>query len=329
MTIVLSRMIPGVVVLLAAASATLAGLQAPTTTGAPPPVGDVVTPDGIRLHYEINGKGPTIVVLHGGPGLSSSYLAPNLERLAGHFRLISYDQRGSGRSTVVTDPAKLSRDHHVDDVDAVRRRFGLDKVVLLGHSWGAAPAAFYARAHSDRVAAVILLDPIPARSAPWMNQFGTNLRRWMDEATSKQVAALAAARRGASDPAAACRAYWAVFIRGYMADPNDTAMLGRMRGDVCDAPPEAIANGGVVYSAALGSNGWDWREDFHGTDVPVLIVHGDKDPIPLASADEWAKAFPRATLLPIEGAGHFPFVEQPEALLRAIQPFVTAHPPSR
>ncbi|MGE0359290.1 MAG: alpha/beta fold hydrolase [Vicinamibacterales bacterium] len=54
-----------------------------------------------------------------------------------------------------------------------------------------------------------------------------------------------------------------------------------------------------------------------------------KDPIPLASASEWERAFPRATLLPIAGAGHFPFVEQPHALLRAVQPFVGAHPPSR
>ena len=211
----------------------------------------------------------------------------------------------------------------------MRRQFGLDKVVLLGHSWGAAPAAFYARAHPGRVAAVILIGPIPARSDPWMDQFGMNLRRWMDEATSRQVAALAAARRGASDPVAACRAYWAVFMRGYMADPNDKGMLGRVRGDVCHAPPEAIVNTGVVYSAALGSKGWDWREQFRGTDVPVLILHGDKDPIPLASAQEWQKAFPRATLLPVAGAGHFPYIEQPQAVLRAIQPFVTAHPPSR
>ena len=325
----MSRTITGVVVLLAATATTMAGLQLPATAVDPPPVGEVGTPDGIRLHYEIKGKGPTIVVLHGGPGMSSAYLAPNLDVLAAHYRLINYDQRGGGRSTVVTDPARLSRNHHVEDVEAVRRQFGLDKVLLLGHSWGAAPAAFYAKAHPDRVAAVILLDPIPARSDPWIGQFGTNLGRWMDEATSKQVAALAAARRGASDPVAACRAYWAVFIRGYMADPNDKAVLGRMRGDVCDAPPEAIANTGVVSSAALGSNGWDWREEFRGTEVPVLIVHGDKDPIPMASAQEWQKAFPRATLQSVAGAGHFPYIEQPQAVLRAIQPFVTAHPPSR
>ena len=46
------------------------------------------------------------------------------------------------------------------------------------------------------------------------------------------------------------------------------------------------------------------------------------------SSTEWEKAFPRATLLPVAGGGHFPFIEQPQAFLRAIQPFVTAHPPS-
>ena len=80
----MSRMIPGVVVLLVAASVTMAGLQIPATVD-PPPVGQVVTPDGVRLHYEISGKGPTIVVVHGGPGLSSSYLAPNLDVLAAHY----------------------------------------------------------------------------------------------------------------------------------------------------------------------------------------------------------------------------------------------------
>jgi hypothetical protein len=82
----MSRMIPGVVVLLAAASATIAGPQRPAPAVDPPTVGHVVTPDSIRLHYEISGKGPTIVVLHGGPGLSSAYLAPNLDVLAGYFR---------------------------------------------------------------------------------------------------------------------------------------------------------------------------------------------------------------------------------------------------
>jgi proline iminopeptidase len=234
--------------------------------------------------------------------------------LSDSYRLISYDQRGSGRSTVVTDPARLTLEHHVDDVDAVRRHFGFERMVLVGHSWGAAPSAFYAFAHPERVAALVLVDPMPMRRGPWMQQFGENLRKWMDEPTAKRVDELAVARRNAPDPVAACRAYWAVFLRGYLSDPQDLSVLSRMRGDVCNDPPVAISNIGVVSRAALGPLGdWDWRDRFRNVNVPVLIVHGAKDPIPIESAAEWQKAFPQATLVPIDDAGHFPQVEQPVA----------------
>lgn len=208
----------------------------------------------------------------------------------------------------------------------MRRHLGLERVVLLGHSWGAAPAVFYARAHPERVEALILLDPLPIRRTPWMQQFGENLRKWMDDPTATRVDELAAARRDAPDPVAACRAYWAVFIRGYLANPQDPSALGRMRGDVCDDPPAAIANTGVVSRGALGPLGdWDWREQFRHIKVPVLVVHGAQDPIPIESAAEWQKAFPQAALVPIAGAGHFPQVEQPDAFRTALDAFLAKH----
>lgn len=311
---------------LAALAATATPQMQATRPGAGAAPTEIVTADGVRLHARADGDGRPLVVLHGGPGLSSSYLRPDLQVLSDRYRLISYDQRGSGRSTVVADPARLTLEHHVGDVDAVRRHFGLERMVLAGHSWGAAPAAFYARAHPERVAALILLDPIPMRRTPWMQQFGENLRTWMDEATAKRVGELAAARQNAPDPVAACRAYWAVFIRGYMANPRDPTVLGRMRGDVCDDPPAAIANTGVVSRGALGPLGdWDWRDRFHAVKVPVLVVHGAQDPIPIASAEEWQKALPQATLVPIDGAGHFPQVEQPDAFRTALDAFLARH----
>jgi pimeloyl-ACP methyl ester carboxylesterase len=99
-----------------------------------------------------------------------------------------------------------------------------------------------------------------------------------------------------------------------------------MRGDVCNDPPAAITNSGVVYRAALGALGdWDWRNRFRGLDVPVLIVHGSKDPIPIASAGEWQKAFLQATLVPIDDAGHFPQFEQPVAFRKALDTFLARH----
>jgi len=286
--------------------------------------GSVVTEDGVRLYYQLQGSGrDTLIVLHGGPGLSSAYLAPDLDLLARNYALIFYDQRGAGRSTVLTDSTRLRLANHINDLEAVRRHFRLERVTLLGHSWGAGLAAHYARAHSDRAARLILVDAIPPRATPYMQQFRRNLRAWMDSATVAQFASLAEARRDARDPVAACRAYWTVFIRGYFADPQDTTLPARMRGDVCNAPPEAIRNTGLVGASVLGPFGdWDWRDEFRQIRVPVVIIHGEKDPIPAASAAEWQAAFPEATLVVVEGAGHFPYVEQPEPFLRHVKAFL-------
>ena len=286
--------------------------------------GHVITADSVRLHYLVFGTGrDTIVALHGGPGLSTAYLAPDLESLARHHVVIAYDQRGSGRSTVVTDTTRLRLADHVRDLDAVRAHFGIARLNILGHSWGAGLAAFYAKAHPDRVGRLILLGAMPARRTPYMGQFGQNLRAWMDSATNAHVSALAQARRDATDAVAACRAYWAVFIRGYMTDPRDNAALARMRGDVCNDPPDAIRNAGRVGNSVLGPMGdWDWREEFKELRMPVLILHGTNDPIPAVSATEWQGAFPNATLHLIARSGHFPHVEQPEEFVRRVNEFL-------
>jgi pimeloyl-ACP methyl ester carboxylesterase len=102
--------------------------------------------------------------------------------------------------------------------------------------------------------------------------------------------------------------------------------MGRMRGDVCNDPPAAISNSGVVSRAALGPLGdWDWRDRFRNVNVPALIVHGSKDPIPIESAGEWQKALKQATLVPIADAGHFPQLEQPVAFRKTLDTFLAQH----
>ena len=295
---------------------------------AAPPIqverGAIVTESGVRLFYERRGEGlDTLVILHGGPGLSSAYMIPDLDFLARRHTLLFYDQRGTGRSTVVTDTARLRLADHLADLEAIRRHLGTTRLTLLGHSWGAGLAAHYARAYPDHVARLILVGAMPPRATPYMQQFGRSLRTWMDSTTAARFAGIAAARRGASDPVAACRAYWSIFIRGYFADPRDSSSALRMHGDVCNAPPDAIRNASVVSAAVMGPFGdWDWRDAFSQVRVPVLIIHGDKDPIPAVSAQEWQAMFQGSTLVLVKEAGHFAYVDQSAAVLRAVDAFL-------
>jgi len=112
--------------------------------------GHVAVP-GARLFCRALGDGMPLIVLHGGPDFDHHYLVPELDCLASRFRLIYYDQRGRGRSSEGVTPEDVGIASEVDDLERVRRHFGLDSMALLGHSWGSLLALEYATRHPERV----------------------------------------------------------------------------------------------------------------------------------------------------------------------------------
>lgn len=106
--------------------------------------------DGAVLWTSTSGSGPPVVLCHGGPGMSD-YLEPVAALLDDLALVHRWDQRGAGRSDPV-GPFSVAR--CVADLDALRRHFGHERWVVVGHSWGANLAIHYARAHPGRVAAI-------------------------------------------------------------------------------------------------------------------------------------------------------------------------------
>src|SRR5512141_2750598 len=107
--------------------------------------------DGVKLWYTTAGRGSTIVVVHGGPGMDHKSLAADLEPLTRKHRLVYYDQRGGGRSTLPGDTKLLTIDHHVEDLESLRRHLGIEKMTILAHSFGPAIAALYAIKYPQHV----------------------------------------------------------------------------------------------------------------------------------------------------------------------------------
>jgi proline iminopeptidase len=300
--------------------------QSPPGSAALASEGYLESSDGVSLYYRtIGAASDTIIVLHGGPGLDQGYLAPDLEPLAETSTLLFYDQRGAGRSTVVSDSALLRFEAHVADLEAVRRRLGIRRMALLGHSWGALLAAGYAREYPENVSLLVLVSPGPLRRDPYEADFFARATAWMDSATLAELNRLEADwRGGAIDARAACARYFGLWFRGGFADPMDTAMYQRRRGDPCTAPEAAIRNQPLVSSLSMPED-WDWREDFRGSDLPVLILAGEQDVDPAEAYQEWVAAFPHAQLVTVPQAGHFSFVEQPERFFSAVAEFMRAN----
>jgi proline iminopeptidase len=118
-----------------------------------------------RLYVRDVGRGVPLMVLHGGPDFDHEYLLPDMDRLAGSFHLMYYDQRGRGRSFSGEQPDEVAMATEVDDLDRVRESFGFESIAILGHSWGGLLAMEHAIRHPARVSHLILMNTAPASHA--------------------------------------------------------------------------------------------------------------------------------------------------------------------
>ena len=289
----------------------------PATFGPPRQAGTLGL-EGGDLYYLAVGVGDPIIAIHGGPGLDHSYLLPGLEPLTETHKLILYDQRGLGGSPATLDSAGISMTRYLDDLDALRGRVaGAESVVLLAHSWGSIPATLYAMRWPQRVRALILMSPVePGQRYSAQAEANQQARRSEeDQRAIDSLSALPWFQRG--DAALLSQLLFHVF-RGTFADPAkaDSGLSIRL------ADRTARQGGTVARLLLTPLAGLDFWDELAQLDVPVLIVHGDRDPIPVQMVREMAAALPDARLAVLDNVGHFPFIEAPGELFGEIAGFL-------
>ncbi len=278
--------------------------------------------DGVRLFFHVAGSGSdTIVVIHGGPATGLKE-ALDLEPLAArNHTLIFYDQRGAGMSELGSQPARLGLPSHVEDLEAVRRRFGLSRLSIITISWGSAIALHYAIAHPGRIDRVAMLNPFPPTGRAYVQRFA-HLDSLRDQGTKGRLRAIDSLWPIAPDSqlAALCRESGATASRVY----NKPGSAQRQpRADICDYPPDVLRFRRTARIAALRGLGaeYDFTDALTRFTRPMLVVEGAESRLPLAPAHVWAAKAPDARLLLIKDSGHRTWVDRPEDLLRALDQF--------
>jgi proline iminopeptidase len=258
---------------------------------------------------------PPILLLHGGPAAGHEYLLPQMLALAEEHRLVTYDQRGGGRSRYDDDRAVIGWRDQVEDVAHVAAELRVAPLTIVGYSWGGLLAMLYAvEASAGRVqpppARLALIDPAPiTRSARLA--FEQELAR---RQAGPEVAALRAELQASGlrerDPDAYRQRAFEISVAGYFADPARARDLTPFR-----------VTGRVQQSIWQSLGDYDLRASLGSVHVPILVVHGRQDPIPLASSEEAARAL-GTTCVVIEGSGHVPYVEQPAQLFPLLRAFL-------
>lgn len=282
-----------------------------------------LTVGDVRLFVREIGDGPPIIVLHGGPDFDHGYLLPELDGLAASCRLVYYDQRGRGRSGDGVRPSDVTIASEVDDTDHVRRSVGLDRTALLGHSWGCILAMEYAARHPDRVSHLVLLNTAPGTRAD-VATLRAHLARIRPPGDAERMRAIAATDRFRRGDLDADQEYYRIHFRPALTDPAHLdVLLPRLRARVDAA--------GVVTARAIEDRLYDetWRDERYdvtaqmsGLDIPTLVLHGERDFIPVVVAEHVAAAMSGAVLEILPNCGHFAFLDAPDEVNERVAAFV-------
>ncbi|RSN62363.1 alpha/beta hydrolase [Streptomyces sp. WAC 04229] len=273
--------------------------------------------DGTELAYHVRGRGAPLVVLPGGPMRASSYLG-DLGGLTAHRRLVLLDLRGTGDSAVPADPATYRCDRLVDDVEALRVHLGLDRMDVLAHSAGGSLAMLHAARHPTRVGRLALITATPwaldMPATPEDRRAAALLRRdepWFEEAYGPFEAWLAGT--GDFDP---------VFLPFFHGRWDDAA-----RAHVARGPQESHYEAGDVYLSPDAFDPPATRAALARSTARVLVLAGELDGGPRPElARRCAAVFPHAEVAVQPGAGHYPWLDDPEWFVRRVTAFLEGQP---
>ena len=266
-----------------------------------------VTDGMLRGHR--GGDGPPALVLHGGPAVAD-YMEGCARELAGLFSTIRYTQRGAPPSTV---GPPYSIESQREDALAVLDSFGGDRAWAIGHSWGGHLALHLLAVHPERLLGVICIDTLGAYDV--FAEFGENLRRGLDDAQVAMLEEVEARRRGGEVTEDELLVRAAVMWPMFFADPER-------------APPNPITRIGVRASTDVNASiahhfeRGTLAQKLPDARLPALFVHGDRDPLPVRSSTDTAALIPGARVEMIPACGHFPWLERPGELRRAVERFL-------
>ncbi|MBZ5577713.1 MAG: alpha/beta hydrolase [Acidobacteriia bacterium] len=255
------------------------------------------------------------------------YLFEDFQGLAQSRTAIFYDPRNRGLSDTVTDEEKLVRGihHDVDDLEAIRRHYGLDRMAILAHSYIGTAAILFAVAHPHRLSRLVLMGPMPPDPS---TEYPAHLRS-ADGTLEAFYQRFSELRRRAAGlaPGDLCQESWALLRTLYVAAPEDS---DRLHWAPCDVPNEVnFMQPFLKYIMPSLSAVRLTSETLAHVTAPVLIIHGRKDrSSPYGGGRDWARLLPNARLLTIDEAAHVPWIEAPETVYGAIDTFLDgAWPP--
>lgn len=264
-----------------------------------------LVPDGSRMREK-----PVVFAVHGGPGADHSAYKGGLTPLADRMQFVYFDHRGQGRSA--RGPREsYTLENNVEDMDALRQHLGLDRIVVLGTSYGGMVAMAYALKYQRHISHLILVVTAPSH-------------RLIERA--KQIVA----ERGTPQQQEACERLFAGQIQSDEAFREYFEVMGPLYSTTFDPQKAAESRARTIYNHEAFNAGletfmrtFDFTPRLPEIKVPTLVIGGRHDWICAPEfSEEIARLIPGADLRIFERSSHSVRADEPQALLDAIAGFL-------
>jgi pimeloyl-ACP methyl ester carboxylesterase len=243
--------------------------------------------DGVNIHYEVHGSGPPLLLTHGYSSTSAMWQG-QVAALSKHHQLVVWDMRGHGQSDYPGDPLAYSEALTVADMAALLDEVGAKTAIVGGLSLGGYMSLAFYRAHPDRVRALLIIDTGPGfKKDEARETWNKRARDTGGRFEREGLEVLKSASRERSD----------------VIHRDASGLAHAARGMLTQRDARVI-------------------ESLPGIKVPSLVVVGADDAPFLAASDYMAAKIPGARKVVVPAAGHAVNIDQPQAFIDAVLPFL-------
>ena len=257
--------------------------------------------NGTNLYFSVKGKGEYLLMIHGGPGFNHSYFMPHLKALENNFKIIYYDQRACGKSSIPASDS-ISMKFLVDDIEEIRKVFKTEKINILAHSWGVVLAIQYALRYPGGINKLILSNPVMLS-----REYDQEAAALVQKNSTKEDSVTRA--KILSDGNLDTKDYEKLFLLSFKPsayNKDNVAKINLNLPDNFGLASNALFTS-LMKDPAMNANLYD---SLPSIKFPVKVIHGQADVVPFGSIERLKEKLPNVKIDVFKQSGHFPFVEE-------------------
>lgn len=279
--------------------------------------GFVKTDDGV-IHYKTFGSGAPLIIINGGPGLDCEGFTPLAELLSDKYMTILFDQRGNGKSTLnKIDTTTITMDLMADDMEAIRKHLGINKWVVLGHSFGGWMAEHYATRYPQSIKGMILSSS-GGIDMEVLSYVGASFQMRLSQAERDSVDYWNQRIKEGDTTQFARHKKFTFFASSYLYDKKYVPQLAdRLSG----AHSPGINK--LVFQDMKKIH-FNCKESLKDFKQPVLIIQGRQDVVGDEAAYKAHSVFPNSKMVFINKSCHYAWLEQSDKYKTEVEGFIAS-----